>query len=397
MRSEQLSSYLTKFTATITAVLTDDRGTWLTLSDSLFYPESGGQSADHGVIGEHPVRDVVLVGEERRHLVAADAPFAVGDTVLGVVDWERRFTHMQRHTAQHLVSETLLRVNPAFDTLSVSLRGPNITIEIAHEPTAEELERVFSEANDVARRDPPVFAFTVTQEELQRYTLRRPAPSVDEVRLVAIGDYDLSACGGTHVRQLAEVLPVVFVGTEKVRGNHSRIVFRAGSEATALATTSVTALGQAGATLSVAPNEVPARVDQLLQDVKTSQATVEQWQQHYAAAIAAQYAPGTAEAPTVVALALHADTAAALPHVGRAFAAQPHTVALLAAPDGTHTKIVFAASPGVELDTKAAFTAVLNEYGGRGGGRPDWLQGAVPAPTEAIAAALQRIRQKCIL
>lgn len=394
MRSEQLSSYLTKFTATITAVFTDDRGTWLTLSDSLFYPESGGQPADTGTLGDTPVLDVILVGEERRHLVAAPTTLAVGDTVLGVVDWNRRFVHMQRHTAQHLVSEALLRCNPLFDTVSVSLRGPNITIEIAHEPTAEELQRVFTEANDVARSDPPVFAFTVTQAELQRYQLRRPAPDVPEVRLIAIGDYDLSACGGTHVRQLAEVLPIVFLSTERVRGDHCRIVFQAGQEAANLAATSVAALTQASAALSSARSEVPARVTQLLHDMKTSQVEVQQWQQRFAEAIAAQYEPGVADAPAVIVCTLDEHTGPALSHVGRAFAARPHTVALLAAPAGERTNVLFASSPNVELGLQSVFHALLDQHDGRGGGRPDWLQGAVSTDTATMKAALTALREQ---
>ena len=304
MRSEQLNSYITKFDATVTAVDNRADGTFVALSDSLFYPESGGQLADTGTLAGQPVLSVQLVDGVRWHEVA-EAP-SVGSTVRGVVDWATRYVHMQRHTAQHLVSEALLRSNPAFATVSVSLRGPDITIELEHEPTQAELAHTFAEANRVARENPPVFAFTVTQSELARYTLRRPAPNVGEVRLIAIGDYDLSACGGTHVKQLAEVLPLLLVKTERVRGDHTRIVFRAGEEAAQLGQFSSETLTSIANDLSTSREEVAPRVAQLGEEVQALQASVQQWHTQWASEVAAQYEPG------VVAPALSEETAAAL-------------------------------------------------------------------------------------
>mgnify|MGYP002735566808 CR=1 FL=1 len=384
MRSEQLNSYITKFDATVTAVDNRADGTFVALSDSLFYPESGGQLADTGTLAGQPVLSVQLVDGVRWHEVA-EAP-SVGSTVRGVVDWATRYVHMQRHTAQHLVSEALLRSNPAFATVSVSLRGPDITIELEHEPTQAELAHTFAEANRVARENPPVFAFTVTQSELARYTLRRPAPNVGEVRLIAIGDYDLSACGGTHVKQLAEVLPLLLVKTERVRGDHTRIVFRAGEEAAQLGQFSSETLTSIANDLSTSREEVAPRVAQLGEEVQALQASVQQWHTQWASEVAAQYEPG------VVALALSEETAAALPALGKAFAAKPGMVALLCAPSARGTNVLFAASPDVATDLRPHFTEVLGAHGGRGGGRPEWLQGAAPATPADVYTSLEQLK-----
>lgn len=386
MRSEQLNSYITKFDATVIAVDNRADGTFVALSDSLFYPESGGQLADTGTLDGQAVLSVQLEGPKRWHKVAT--PIAPGTTVRGEVDWATRYVHMQRHTAQHLVSEALLRINPAFATVSVSLRGPDITIELEHEPTPAELARTFAEANRVARENPPVFAFTVTQHELARYTLRRPAPKVAEVRLVAIGDYDLSACGGTHVKQLAEVLPLVFVKTERVRGTHTRVVFRAGEEAAQLGQVSTSALHELATNLSTSHEEVAPRVAQLAQQLRAEQATSSQWQTLWAEAVVAQHKPG------VVALCLTDSTAAALPTLGKAFAATPGMVALLTAPAGSGTNVLFAASADTALDLRTHFSEVLAAHDGRGGGRPDWLQGAVAASPAAVHASLQQLAER---
>lgn len=380
MRSEQLNSYITKFDATVTAVDTRAGSTFITLSDSLFYPESGGQLADQGTIAGQPVHSVALINGERWHEVAE--PLAVGATVRGEIDWHVRYTHMQRHTAQHLVSEALLMVNPAFATVSVSLRSPDITVELMHEPTADELARVFAEANRVARENPPVFAFTVSQAELARYTLRRPAPNLTTVRLVAIGDYDLSACGGTHVRQLAEVLPVVLVKTEHVRGGHTRLVFRAGAEAEALGQESTVTLTHLANALSTSRTEVEPRVAHLTEQHAAQQAATKQWQTEWAHAVVAQHKPG------VVVIALNEAQHEALPVLGKAFAEQPGMIALLCAQAPTGTNVLFAAAPGETTDLRPQFNAVLTAHGGRGGGRPDWLQGAAPAPCNAVLASL---------
>ena len=93
--------YRTELTVAVIRVAAHDARTYVVLDDTILYPEGGGQPADHGWIGETPVVDVRRSGDEIRHYV--DQPLDAGSMVLRL-DWERRFDHMQQHTAQHLIT-----------------------------------------------------------------------------------------------------------------------------------------------------------------------------------------------------------------------------------------------------------------------------------------------------
>src|SRR5690606_35256689 len=109
VRLDRLHSYLTRFEATVTGAEPAEAGTWLRLDRSAFYPTAGGQPHDTGVLGARKVLDVEDRDGEVWHLLEpGDAP-AVGDAVVGEVDWERRYAHMQRHTAQHMLSQAFMR------------------------------------------------------------------------------------------------------------------------------------------------------------------------------------------------------------------------------------------------------------------------------------------------
>src|SRR5690606_15998115 len=109
-----------------------------------FYPNAGGQPNDVGTLtSAGGVFEVV--GVEARadddvwHLLATPGGLVPGEQVAGGIDWPWRWRHMQRHTAQHVLSQALVRVSPAFGTLAVSMRGPDCTIEIGGEFGEEDL------------------------------------------------------------------------------------------------------------------------------------------------------------------------------------------------------------------------------------------------------------------
>src|SRR5690606_19724117 len=111
---------------------------------------------------------------------------------------------------------------PGYHTRSVSMRGPDCTLDLTGEPDEEALAAAEEEVNAAARRALPVMTFEVPEEGLGHYRLRRPPKVRGLVRLVAVGDYDLVACGGTHLRSSAEALPVKVMGLERVRGGLTR-------------------------------------------------------------------------------------------------------------------------------------------------------------------------------
>ncbi len=234
MRLYQEDSYATRFRARVVRAWSDEQGHHAVLSQTLFYPESGGQPADTGVLkGEFGQVRVLHVFEEAKafgdvvHRV--DAPLPEGAEVEGEIDWSRRFRHMQRHTAQHILSQALLRAG-GYHTVAVSLDSPVSTVDLEEEVEEAKLQEAEALANFAVYADYPIEAFWVSEEELARYPLRRPPKVQGQVRLVRIGDFDLAACGGTHLRSSAQAGPIKVLKWERYKGG-SRVYFMAGWEA----------------------------------------------------------------------------------------------------------------------------------------------------------------------
>ncbi|BDG17213.1 alanyl-tRNA editing protein [Thermus brockianus] len=234
MRLYQWDGYATRFQAQVVRAWSEERGHYAVLSQTLFYPESGGQPADTGVLrGEFGEVRVLHVYEEEKafgdvvHVLSHPVP--EGAQVEGEIDWERRFRHMQRHTAQHILSQALLRAG-GYHTIAVSLDSAVCTVDLEEEPEEDKLRQAEALANFAVYADYPVEAFWVTEEELAQYPLRRPPKVQGQVRLVRIGDFDLAACGGTHLKTSAQAGPIKVLKWERYKGG-GRVYFVAGWEA----------------------------------------------------------------------------------------------------------------------------------------------------------------------
>ncbi len=202
---------------------------FVVLSDTLFYPEGGGQPADRGTIAGVAVLDVQRAGGTIRHLL--ERPIAPGSVRLAL-DWERRFDHMQQHTAQHLLS-ALAEDRFGWKTTAFHL-GPAVSdIELAVPALAEETREALEEAVAAEiRAARPVRPRRVTREEFERLEAVRtrglPDGHAGEVRLVEIEGVDLNTCGGTHLASTAEIEALHLLASEPMRGG-TRLHFAAGA------------------------------------------------------------------------------------------------------------------------------------------------------------------------
>lgn len=396
MRLDRYDSYLTEFHAQLLEVREDDAGTWLRLDRSAFYPTAGGQLHDRGTL---TTGDAALTVEDVQdedgaiwHRVGAGEAAALqqGAEVQGRIDWPRRYRHMQRHTAQHLLSQALVRVNEDHGTRSVSMRGPDCTIDFGGEVDEAALAAVEDEVNRAARSALSVMTFEVDDSRLSEYRLRRPAKVSGRVRLVAIGDYDLVACGGTHLRSSAEALPIKIVGLERVKGGLNRLTFRAGEEAMADYARKHSVSGALGVLLSAPLEELTTRVERLQADNAALNLKLQQGRRAQAAALADRL---TARADGGVATAyLTGDDAELFGELVDLLQQAPGIASALAAAEAGSGRVRFAflAGPGSSLDVRPALRSALDDLGGRGGGRPDRAQGAAEADDDRARAALEK-------
>ena len=188
------------------------------LADTVLYPEGGGQPADHGWIGENVVADVQRIGGEILHLL--EAPVAMGAVTVRL-DWERRYYHMQQHTAQHLLT-ALAAERFGWRTAAFHLGASMSDIELdAPAPGPDRLDALEEAVAAEIRAARPVSARFVTREEYAALAVRSrglPEGLAGDIRLVEIVGIDVNTCGGTHVRSTAEIEGLKLLGTESMRG-----------------------------------------------------------------------------------------------------------------------------------------------------------------------------------
>jgi alanyl-tRNA synthetase len=359
------------------------------LDRTAFYPEAGGQSADRGTLHGAPVSDVQVDGDGViHHLLEGPAP-SPGDVVRGEVDRAHRRLNMSLHTGQHVLSAALAREARA-PTVSSRLGETMCTIDVDRDPLPErDLARAEDLANGVLEDDLPVRAFFPPPEELARLPLRRQ-PQVDkDVRVVAVGDFDFSPCGGTHCTRTAQVGLVKVVGVERYKGK-TRVSFLAGRLAREELARRSDALAAVGLALTCGPLEVPGAVDKLRRDATETLEALK--------GARVQLAQGTAEGllaralgsgrgiPRVVAV-LSDGGVEVMRAVAKRLGPHPGVEVFLATPtsDGQGLSVLVTRGPGAALDCGAFLKRAALACGGKGGGGPERAEGRVPPGTDWAA------------
>ncbi|MCK4514950.1 MAG: alanyl-tRNA editing protein, partial [Spirochaetaceae bacterium] len=255
-----------EFQARVDRVDREDGRTVVLLDQTAFYPEGGGQPADHGTLNGRAVVHVRKDHDGISHILAnpsrGEPEFAVGDAVSGVVDGTHRRDYTQQHTGQHIISAALLHVG-RYNTVSVHLGAEYTTIEVdAPSISAANLTAVQELANSTIERAIPVTSIWVSDAEISNYPLRRPPKVSGSIRLVLMGDVDCVACGGVHVDNTGKVRLVRAIGTEIIR-NRVRISWKIGDRAVADYQMIGSLVRDLGDYLSAQPHQIDERVRRL--------------------------------------------------------------------------------------------------------------------------------------
>ena len=237
------------------------------LDRSAFYPESGGQMADRGALAGHAVVDVQVDDDGVvHHVLEGGALPAVGASVAGAVDGARRRVHMALHTGQHLRSWALAEMAAA-ETVSSRLGESACTIDVDRETLDERrLAEIEDQVNAIIDEDVPVRAFFPDPAELASLPLRRAPKVTGPVRVVAIGSYDLTPCGGTHCTRSAQIGLLRLTGVERYKGK-ARVTFSAGRRARSELWRETGVLRDLGRAFTCGPLDVPAGVQKLRREL----------------------------------------------------------------------------------------------------------------------------------
>jgi alanyl-tRNA synthetase len=360
---------LAQFEARVTHVDIRDGRQNVRLDRTAFYPTSGGQPFDTGTLGGARVVDVIEdEGEGVRHVV--DGTLAEGALVEGRIDWTRRFDHMQQHTGQHVLSA-------AFDTLlnarteSFHLGAENATIDLAREVTPQDIARAEDDANRIVWDDRPVEIRFVDADEAAALPLRKAPAREGTLRLIDVGGYDLSACGGTHVARTGAIGIIAVTGWERFKGG-MRVGFVCGGRALRAHRRLRDVMTGGARLLSVMQDEIPAAIERLQAEAKEGRRQVKDLQAklagHEAAVLAASASDG------VVVATLDGWDQNGLKGIATAIASRPGLVAALFGGPPPYA-VVLARSADRTTDCGAILKQLTAMFGGKGGGRPELAQG----------------------
>ncbi len=397
--------YRIRFTARVRAVEPAGAGrTAVYLDRTYFYPESGGQPDDRGMLGGFRV--VAVSEEERgvRHLI--EGTLAEGAEVEGSIDRERRFDHMQQHSGQHLLSRVFLEVKD-LKTVSFHLGAETCTIDLeGMAPSPETLEAVEARANDAVLANMPIRCRAVGAAEFQDLArgtghaaegdgasadgavLRSRLPEgVERVRIVEIEGCDRSTCCGTHVRATGEIGIVKILGMERVKGL-ARIEFICGGRAARDYAAKHRLLADMAGAFTTDWREVPRIAAKLADESRELRRKNEELQRELARYRAAELAAptGTAGGRAIVKRVVAAADAASLREMASNMRETEGTIVLLGLAE-PNPALVFACSPGLPINMGEVLKASAAVMGARGGGGKDFAQGG-GGDGSRIAAAL---------
>jgi len=377
-------AYRTTFSASV--VDRSDDGLRIYLDETAFYPTSGGQPHDRGLLGSMTVVDVV--DEEDRIAHVLSLPLDAARTRLdGLIDWNRRFDHMQQHTGQHLLSAVFEDLFGA-KTLSVHFGPDYSTLDVDAESISRtQLVAGGERANAIVAEGRPV---SVTFEDSAAASGLRKAPDrAGTLRIVSIAGIDRSACGGTHVRSTSEIGTVLLRSVEKVRKS-TRIEFVCGLRAVRRARKDFESLAAIGASLSASLDDAAGLVAAQSERLKEGDNARKKLEKDLAVFRARErYDAATADASGVRTIVVRdAGSIDELRALAQASFALPKVVVVGAL--NSPPSVLVAASEDSGVDAGKILKERLAAAGGRGGGSPRLAQGSVPdlAAVESVVASL---------
>jgi alanyl-tRNA synthetase len=376
MTSDRLyytDSYLVEFDAIVRDLVQRD-GRWIaTLDRTAFYPTSGGQPFDVGTLGDATVVDVFdqedgTVG----HLL--DRELDKNSRIRGRIDWDRRFDHMQQHTGQHVFSAALEKELGA-RTVSFHLGTATATIDLDKDLSTEQIAQGEAAANAIVWENREICVKFVTAQEAAKLPLRKEPTREGDLRIVEIEDYDMSACGGTHVSRTGAIGMIAVAGSERFKGG-VRVEFVCGQRALRVYRGLRDTVSAGVRLLSVLPEELPSAIEKLQAAGKAQQKAQDGLRErlaiHEAAALAAK--GEEFKGVTIVAEAVTGWDVNGLKKLASTVASNQSTVAVLVTTE-VPTLVVIARSRDITIDAGAVLAPLLSRFGGKGGGKGSMAQG----------------------
>jgi len=369
-------SYLWEFDGIVTRVREGKKaGTWeAALDRSAFYPTSGGQPFDTGKFvyagGETEVTDVE-VDREGEVWHTLDKAIPEGTAVHGVIDGKRRTDHMEQHGGEHMLAGAIweklqgttigLHLGQEDSTIDVALPGERTHL------TEEEICLLEDTVNERIRLDAPIRCWFPGEEELAKLPLRKAPTVTEHVRIVAMGDFEMVACGGTHPSSTGRIGMVKILSVIPAKGK-ARVSFVCGGRAAAVFRKYMRCADKAGAALSCPVEKLSRSASELKSRLAEAERKANRFEtKELLEQFRQEESTGDLKGITLSAVITGEADARAVSAAVSEYIAEKGKLLLLAAGE----RLTFARSGDVPVDMAELIRRV-----GRGGGRPDLASGA---------------------
>lgn len=377
-------SHMVSFSAIVEACERVDEHYEAVLSRTAFFPEGGGQYADTGFIDGVRVFDVQEKQGKIYHKLEQE--ISVGKEVTGMIDWEERFSKMQNHSGEHIISG-LVHKHFGYDNVGFHMGKDAITMDFNGTITKEQLKEIEKEANAIVYQNLPIETLYPSKSELETLVYRSKIEIEGQVRIVRIPDCDVCACCAPHCKTTGEIGTIKLVGMQNYKGG-VRISMLAGFRALEDYDTKSENVKRISMLLSAKEFEIADEVEKLKEELMAKKSQIQELKR-----MLLNHKVEAMEENQEAIILFESD----LDGNG------PRELANLLLAKGTKLAAVFAGSEGnyryvigsKSVDTRSIAKSLNEKFQGRGGGKPDMVQGSVMGEEngvrEEVLACIKRI------
>jgi alanyl-tRNA synthetase len=360
------SPYINEWQTEVTEIAEKDGKYHVTLAETAFYPEQGGQLADRGTIDGITVESLYEKDQTIVHVLPS-AP--KGKVVRCSLDFARRFDHMQQHTGQHILSNVFEHLFKA-DTSSFHMGEDDASIELAMPDIPAQAVKVAEDmTNEYLALNLPVKTHVVSPDEARKFPGVTPPEGAEVIRVVEIETVEYNACCGTHVSRLGEIGLIKIVKTEKMGAGQTRAYFKCGGRAFRDYQVKHDIVSTLGRQYKATETDLVQRIDLQASQLKAANKEIETLKNKLLDIEATEMAK-TATSPLIVQSSgdRHFDE---LNFLGKHILKNGNFVLILSSvPD---KRLVFARGDKfADLNCGKVFKEQLLSFNGKGGGSPNW-------------------------
>ncbi len=354
------------------------------LDRTAFFPEGGGQYADTGVIDGIQVVDVQEKNEIIYHKM--EQPLEVGKTVEGSIDWEERFSKMQQHSGEHIVSG-IVHAKYGYDNVGFHMGTDAITIDFNGPITREELKEIEKKANEAVVQNLDVQVTYPTREELVHLKYRSKIEIEGQVRLVTVPGHDACACCAPHVKKTGEIGLIKLIGMQNYKGG-VRVSMLCGTRAISDYEEKAQAVKELSVLLSTPEQDVVEEVVRLKALLSEQEIELVKLQEKLLRCKAEQVEEGQ---DLVVLFESELEGTAPRELVNFLLDRKVCVCAVFAGEEEQYRYVIGSRS----VDVRPIAKRLNEQFQGRGGGKPEMVQGSLTGNESKIKEAMELCRKEC--